>query len=63
MTRGCRGAVSKTAIDQIKNRILATSEKTRVLHDLSRSLKEMAAGDLRLIEDLIGEAKREQAQN
>ena len=63
MTRGPRGPLSETAIDQIKNRILATEEKTRVLHGLSRSLKEMAAGDFRSIEDVISEAKREQTQN
>lgn len=63
MIRGDRGAVSETAIDQIKNRILATAEKTRVLHGLSRSLKEMAAGDVRPIEDVIREAKSERAQN
>lgn len=63
MKRGDRGAVSETAIDQIKNRILATAEKTRVLHGLSRSLKEMAAGDVRPIEDVIREAKSERAQN
>jgi|GEM_PF-3282756 len=63
MTRGRRGAVTESAIDQIKNRILATAEKTRVLHGLSRSLKEMAAGDVRPIEDVIREAKSERAQN
>ena len=63
MTRGNRSAVSETAIDQIKNRILATAEKTRVLHGLSRSLKEMAAGDVRPIEDVIREEKSERAQN
>ena len=63
MTRERRGAVSKTSLDHIKNRIFATAEKTRVLHGLSRSLKEMAAGDFRSIEDVISEAKREQTQN
>ena len=63
MTRGNRSAVSETAIVQIKNRILATAEKTRVLHGLSRSLKEMAAGDVRPIEDVIREEKSERAQN
>jgi len=58
-----RGAVTELAIDEMKTRIQAKAEKTRVLHRLSRSLKEMAAGDLRPIEDVIREAKREQAQN
>ena len=63
MIRGPRVPLYETAIDQIKNRILATAEKTRVLHGLSRSLKEMAAGDLRSIEDVISEVKREQTQD
>jgi hypothetical protein len=63
MTRGRRGADTETAIDELTTRILAIAEKTRVLHGLSRSLKEMAAGDLRPIEDVIREAKREQAQS
>lgn len=63
MTRGRRGAVTESAIDEMKTRILARAEKTRVLHGLSRSLKEMAAGDVRPIEDVIREAKRERAQN
>jgi hypothetical protein len=63
MTRGRRGADTETAIDELTTRILAIAEKTRVLHGLSRFLKEMAAGDLRPIEDVIREAKREQAQS
>jgi hypothetical protein len=58
MTRGRRGADTKTAIADLTTRILARAEKTRALHGLSRSLKEMAAGDLRPIEDVIREAER-----
>jgi hypothetical protein len=47
----------------LTTRILARAEKSRVLHGLSRSLKEMAAGDVRPIDDVIREAKREQLQN
>jgi len=61
--RGRRGADTETAIDELTTRILARAEKTRVLHGLSRSLKEMAAGDVRPIDDVIRDAKREQAQN
>jgi len=63
MTLGRRGAVTESAIDEMKTRILARAEKTRVLHSLSRSLKEMAAGDVRPIEDVIRVAKSERAQN
>ena len=63
MTRGRRGAVTESAIDEMKASILAKAEKTRVLHGLSRSLKEMAAGDVRPIQDVIREAKSERAQN
>ena len=63
MARGRRGADTVMAIDELTSRILARAEKTRVLHGLSRSLKEMAAGDVRPIDDVIRDAKREQAQN
>ena len=56
-------ATSETAFDDLKSRIMATAEKERVLHGLSRSLREMATGDVRPIEVVIREAKREQAQS
>jgi hypothetical protein len=58
-----RDATAETAIDELKNRIVATAEKEKVLLGLSRSLREMAAGDVRPIEDVIREAKREQVHH
>ena len=58
-----RDATGERAFDDLKSRIMATVEKERVLHGLARSLREMAAGDVRPIEDVIREAKREQAQS
>lgn len=58
-----RDATAETAIDELKNRIAATAEKEKVLHGLSRSLREMAAGDVKPIEDVIREAKCEQVHH
>lgn len=57
-----RDASGEKAFDDLKTRIMATAERERVLHGLSRSLREIATGDIRSIEDVIREAKREQAQ-
>ena len=62
-TLGRRDSTAETAIDELKNRIVATAEKEKVLLGLSRSLREMAAGDVRPIEDVIREAKREQVHH
>ena len=62
-TLGRRDSTAETAFGELKNRIAATAEKTKVLHTLSRSLREMAAGDVRPIEDVIREAKREQVHH
>jgi len=58
-----RDTTGERAFDVLKSRIMATAEKERVLHGLSRSLREIATGDVRSIEDVIREAKREQAQS
>lgn len=62
-TLGRRDSTAETAINELKNRIAATLEKEQVLYGLSRSLREMATGDVRPIEDVIREAKREQAHH
>ena len=61
MSRGRRGADTERGIDELTTRILARAEKSKVLHGLSRSLKEMAAGDVRPIDDVIREAKLERS--
>lgn len=58
-----RDAAAVTIFDELKERILATAEKTKVLHGLSRSLREMATGDVKPIEDVIRKAKCEQAHH
>jgi hypothetical protein len=62
-TLGRRDSTAETAINELKNRIAATLEKEQVLYGLSRSLREMATGDVRPIEDVIREAKLEQAHH
>lgn len=62
MVRGRRGADTETGIDKLTTRILAKAEKTCVLHGLSRSLKEMAAGNARPIVDVVREAKTKKRQ-
>jgi hypothetical protein len=58
-----RDATAERAIDELKNRIAATAEKEQVLDGLSRSLREMATGDVRPIEDVIREAKHAQVHH
>lgn len=62
-TLGRRDSTAETAINELKNRITATLEKEQVLYGLSRSLQEMATGDVRPIEDVIREAKLELAHH
>lgn len=58
-----RDAIAATIFDELKDRIVATAEKEKVLHGLSQSLREMAARDVRPIEDVIREAKRDQSHH